>query len=75
MLYFCTGELGCFSLTEKFAGVNSGMIVNTRADWVDDGAEGGFLLNSATEGAKKNWISQGLLADKTVVLADLHIKV
>lgn len=28
------GELGCFGLTEKFAGVNSGLIVNTTAEWI-----------------------------------------
>lgn len=65
------GELGCFSLTEKFAGVNSGMIVNTVAEW--DGATEEFVLNSPHKGAHKNWISQGLVADKTVVVADLRM--
>ena len=27
------GQLGCFGLTEKLAGVNSGLVVNTIADW------------------------------------------
>ena len=31
------GLLGCFGLTEKLAGVNSGGVVNTIAEW-DDGA-------------------------------------
>jgi acyl-CoA oxidase len=48
------------------------MIVNTTAEW--DEATGEFILNSASEGSKKNWVSQGLVADKTVVLADLFIK-
>ena len=30
------GELGCFGLTEKLAGVNSGLVVNTTADWDPD---------------------------------------
>lgn len=66
------GQIGCFSLTEKFAGVNSGMIVNTTAEWDETTKE--FVLNSASEGSKKNWISQGLVADKTVVLADLFVR-
>jgi len=65
------GKLGCFSLTEKFAGVNSGFIVNTRADWNE--ADQTFSINTFSEGSKKNWISQGNVADKTVVIADLHI--
>jgi len=66
------GLLGCFSLTEKLAGVNSGLVVNTRADW-DSGSET-FTLHSPNYGAYKNWISQGLVADKTVAIADLHIQ-
>ena len=65
------GKLGCFSLTEKFAGVNSGMIVQTVANW--DEKTSTFVLRTPSEGAKKNWISQGLVADKTTVIADLHI--
>jgi len=63
------GDLGCFSLTEKFAGVNSGLVVNTTASF--DAATGDFVLNTPDEGSKKNWISQGFVADKTVVVADL----
>ncbi len=66
------GQLGCFSLTEKFAGVNSGFIVNATADW--ESASNEFILNTPTVGARKNWISQGLVADKTVVIADLRIQ-
>ena len=65
------GLLGCFSLTEKFAGVNSGMIVNTTATW--DSNRQSFILSTPAHGAKKNWISQGLVADKTAVVADLVI--
>ena len=66
-----TGKLGCFSLTEKFAGVNSGMIVDTTADW--DSRHQCFRLKSPDLGSQKNWISQGLVADKTVVVADLRL--
>jgi acyl-CoA oxidase len=62
------GQLGCFSLTEKLAGVQSGLVVQTTATY--DG-EGGFTLNTPSIGARKNWISQGFTADKTVVMADL----
>ncbi len=30
------GELGCFGLTEKFAGVNSGLVVNTTVEWNEE---------------------------------------
>lgn len=65
------GELGCFGLTEKFAGVSSGMVVETIAEY--DAATHEFILKSPNEGAYKNWISQGFCADKSVVIADLHI--
>jgi len=32
-----------------------------------------FLLDCPNEGAYKNWISQGLTADKCVVMADLRV--
>jgi len=65
------GQLGCFGLTEKLAGVNSGLVVNTIADWNVD--KQCFVVNTPDEGAYKNWISQGLCADKAVVMADLRI--
>jgi len=65
------GELGCFALTEKLAGVQSGLLVQTTAEF-DDAADE-FVLNTPTEGAHKNWISQGFTADKAVVLADLTV--
>lgn len=65
------GELGCFGLTEKFAGVSSGMVVETIAEF--DAATREFVITSPNEGAYKNWISQGFCADKSVVVADLHI--
>ena len=65
------GELGCFALTEKLAGVQSGLLVQTTAQY--DSASGEFVLNTPTVGAQKNWISQGFTADKTVVLADLTV--
>ena len=65
------GALGCFSLTEKLAGVQSGLVVQTTVDYDED--RGVFILNTPSEGARKNWISQGFTADKTVVLADLRV--
>jgi len=66
------GLLGCFSLTEKLAGVSSGLVVNTTATYDIDSQT--FQLHTPDEGAHKNWISQGLVADKTVVVADLRIQ-
>jgi len=65
------GLLGCFSLTEKLAGVSSGLVVNTQAHY--DAHTDSFTLNSPDRGAFKNWISQGLVADRTVVVADLFV--
>lgn len=65
------GELGCFGLTEKFAGVSSGMVVETIAEY--DVAAKEFVITTPNDGAKKNWISQGFCADKSVVVADLRI--
>merc|ERR1712151_550842 len=59
------------ALTEKFAGVNSGMIVQTTIEWHQDKQH--FVLNTPNEGAEKNWISQGFTADKAVVVATLII--
>jgi len=65
------GQLGCFGLTEKLAGVNSGLVVKTTATWVP--SKQMFCLNCDSEGAHKNWISQGLVADKCAVVADLIV--
>jgi acyl-CoA oxidase len=66
-----SGELGCFALTEQLAGVNSGLVVDTRITWDNDNQN--FVLESVGGGANKNWISQGLVGDKAVVLADLNV--
>jgi len=65
------GLLGCFGLTEKLAGVNSGLVVNTTATYEHDTQT--FRLSSPDVGSHKNWISQGLVADKSVVIADLRV--
>jgi acyl-CoA oxidase len=65
------GEIGCFALTEKLAGVQSGLLVQTTAAY--DDATDEFVLHTPSEGACKNWISQGFTADKAVVLADLTV--
>lgn len=66
------GQLGCFCLTEKLAGVNSGLVVNTTCTW--DESKQMFLLDCPNDGAYKNWISQGLSADMAVVIANLIVK-
>ena len=66
------GELGCFLLTEMQAGVLSGLIVETTADW--DEASQEFILHTPSDKAAKNWISQGYTAEFGVVIADLRIK-
>lgn len=65
------GVLGAFLLTEKFAGVNSGLVVNTTATWVEEKQQ--FLIETVDEGAKKNWISQGLTASHAVCMANLCV--
>jgi acyl-CoA oxidase len=65
------GQLGCFGLTERLAGVNSGLVVDTTATW--DAPTQTFIINSPSEGAAKNWISQGLCAEKAVCVADLTV--
>lgn len=66
-----SGTLGCFALTERFTGVNSGLIVGTTATW--DEKEQEFVVNCPDDGAIKNWISQGMTAEKVVVIADLIV--
>lgn len=65
------GQLGCFLLTEMQAGVLSGLIVKTTADW--DPKLKKFILNTPDDRAAKNWISQGYTAELGVVIADLRI--
>ena len=65
------GDVGCFGLTERRAGVNSGLVVETVAR--HDPATGGFVLHTPDDGACKNWISSGLQANKAVVVADMRL--
>jgi acyl-CoA oxidase len=65
------GQLGCFGLTEKLAGVQSGLVVQTTMEWNQERQR--FVLNTPHKGAQKNWISQGYTADKAVVMADLIV--
>mmetsp|Transcript_103126 Transcript_103126/g.204830 ORF Transcript_103126/g.204830 Transcript_103126/m.204830 type:complete len:487 (+) Transcript_103126:32-1492(+) len=66
-----TGSLGCFGLTEVAAGVNSGLVVETTATWHADRRS--FTLQTPHDGARKNWISQGLAAEFVVVVASLTV--
>jgi hypothetical protein len=65
------GQLGCFALTERLAGVNSGLVVETTATY--DPATQSYELHTPYPGAAKNWISQGCVADYTVVTANLIV--
>ena len=65
------GKLGCFLLTEMQAGVLSGLIVETTVDWDTKNEE--FVLNTPSDKAAKNWISQGFVADCGVIIANLRI--
>ena len=56
------GELGCFCLTERLAGVSSGLVVQTQCHW--DEEKQMFRLHTPTDGACKNWISQVGSVDK-----------
>lgn len=66
-----SGALGCFALTEVAAGVNSGLVVETVATW--DAGRRSFILHTPHDGARKNWISQGLAAEFAVVVACLFV--
>lgn len=46
--YQALGQIGCFSLTEQLAGVQSGLVVETTATW--DQAKNCFLLNTPHAG-------------------------
>jgi acyl-CoA oxidase len=65
------GLLGCFCLTEKLAGVNSGLVVETTCTY--DPNSRTFDLHTPSPGATKNWISQGLTADYAVVMAAMMV--
>ena len=60
------GMLGCFAFTEKRAGVQSGLVVETTATY-DNGE---FVLNSPNQGAFKNWISQGTWPTRSSVVGE-----
>ncbi len=48
------------------------MFVDTTCTWSEEKQQ--FCLNSPNKGSFKNWISQGLVADKCVVIADLRVQ-
>jgi len=66
-----SNHIGCFGLTEVLAGVNSGLVVETKATY--DVSSDEFVIDTPNNGAAKNWISQGLVADRAIVVADLII--
>lgn len=65
------GKLGCFAFTEKAAGVMSGAAMETTARY--DATTKEFVIHSPTDSSAKNWISQGMYAEKAVILAELFI--
>jgi acyl-CoA oxidase len=64
------GALGCFLLTEKQAGVLSGLIVETTADW--DAASQTFILHTPRDASAKNWISQGCVRSSPLLSSPLR---
>ena len=60
-----TRPIGCFALTEKYAGVFSGMIVNTSFKYQSNT----FIFNTLESKDRKNWISQGLTSEYCVLFA------
>lgn len=52
------------TLLQSIKGVQSGLVVNTTCKWDEDKQV--FILHTPDGGAKKNWISQGYVADKAV---------
>jgi hypothetical protein len=58
-------KIGCFALTEIGAGVLSGMILQMTFESVD----GGYILDTPSEDAEKQWISQGLVSVYTLCVA------
>mmetsp|Transcript_20256 Transcript_20256/g.30905 ORF Transcript_20256/g.30905 Transcript_20256/m.30905 type:complete len:552 (-) Transcript_20256:256-1911(-) len=66
------GAIGCFALTERLAGVQSGLVVHTKALLCPETQE--FVFSTPDRGAEKFWISQGSTADTCVVIADLHTR-
>jgi acyl-CoA oxidase len=70
-LFALQSELGCFAFTEKGAGVLSGAGVETTATY--DTKTDNFIIHSPTPSASKVWISQGLQAERAVILAELII--
>jgi len=67
-----SGKLGCFLLTEMQAGVLSGLIVETTAEYDETTQQ--FTLHTPSDKAAKNWISQGYTAELGVVIADLRLR-
>jgi hypothetical protein len=66
------GDLGCFAFTECGAGVLSGAGVETTATF--DEKREVFVIHTPVPSARKNWISQGMFAERAVILANLIFK-
>jgi acyl-CoA oxidase len=67
-----SGDLGCFAFTECGAGVLSGAGVETTATL--DEKKGVIIVHTPVPSARKNWISQGMFAERAVILANLIVR-
>ena len=63
--------IGCFALTERTAGITSGMYIKTRCDYNTN--TGKYILNTHNYNNRKIWISQGLFARYCVVFTEYYI--
>jgi acyl-CoA oxidase len=63
--------IGCFALTEKTAGIMSGLIIETVATY--DKIDETYIINTGGEGNQKTWISNGMSATHAVIFAKLII--
>lgn len=66
-------SLGCFALTEQgtVGSSRKDLLVETTASLSQDGTY--FTLHTPYDGAAKTWISQGLVADEAIVIANLIV--
>lgn len=63
--------IGCFALTERTAGITSGMYIKTRCDYNTN--TGKYILNTYDYSNRKIWISQGLFARYCVIFAEYYV--
>lgn len=62
--------IGCFALTEKTAGITSGLFLKTRADYNSE--KNIYIINTGSDDDVKVWISNGRNANYCVLFANLY---